>query len=148
MTNNELRLKLDFYGLGDSNTLSQNIIGANKLFNNYYINNFSKRIRELGFDFDKFNFALTKFDGTITGSFILQCILNEKWDSDIDIYFNEDICKNIENKNYDANKKFKYGINYLITLFKNCESKINETNKLFFSTKLIYESFSLRILKQ
>lgn len=44
-------------------------------------------------DYASFARMMHETGGVISGSFILQCILNEKWEnSDIDIYFDEKVC--------------------------------------------------------
>jgi hypothetical protein len=57
-----------------------------KEFRNNFRNNFSERLGGLKINEKEFLNSLKMIDGVISGSFILQCIIGEKWSSDIDIY--------------------------------------------------------------
>ena len=55
-------------------------------FQNNFKKNFSKRLKELNINEEEFIATLKSFNGTISGSFVLQCLLDEYWSSDIDMY--------------------------------------------------------------
>ena len=55
---------------------------------NKFKSNFSKKLKELNINEREFINSLKSVNGVISGSFILQCILDEYWSSDLDVYIN------------------------------------------------------------
>ena len=83
------------------------------------IHNIHKRLKYLLEDkYEKFIYYLKKSNASISGSFILQCMLDEYWDnSDIDIYITEELKKNKKNKDricYLCNDKEEHNFSVLL----------------------------------
>lgn len=98
ISDNNLIDRLLFYDIIDRNIVNEQILKNSHFIENNYYNNYVDKINNFGINVEKLDTVLRKFSGVIAGSFTLQCILDKKWDSDIDIYFNENL---IELLHYD-----------------------------------------------
>ena len=100
--------------------LEFNVLPNNE-YNNYYNRKYNKfydlfketlinKIEKSGLNYKELMDSVNSLDGVISGSIILQCILNEHWNSDIDIYVYS-----------EGNIDFR-------GIFNTCNNKIDETD--------------------
>ena len=98
--------ELEFYGVYDLFINQSNDVNINQLTKK--INRtLRSKFRYSHDDYHNFIEQIRRFGGYISGSCLLQSILNEKWNSDIDVYINDTMLMNYCIRKFDTSKYSK-----------------------------------------